>query len=190
MQADRLQRWHRPGLLCIGDAAHAMSPVGGIGINLAIADAVAAANILARPLRKGGYVRATWRRCNPDVSYRPVIYRPFSPVQRRFLAPRTRRGAFDPRACQGAPEPGPREKPSCPHHRVRHLARARKAQGAGGMNRRWIGCERGWYTTTCALLRTFSSSSIFDYKLAPFPVPKSGKTLERARGVTRERNTV
>jgi 2-polyprenyl-6-methoxyphenol hydroxylase-like FAD-dependent oxidoreductase len=53
VQADRLRRWHRPGLLCIGDAAHAMSPVGGIGINLAIADAVAAANILARPLREG-----------------------------------------------------------------------------------------------------------------------------------------
>ncbi|HXY99501.1 MAG TPA: FAD-dependent oxidoreductase [Stellaceae bacterium] len=44
---DRLERWHRPGLLCIGDAAHAMSPIGGIGINLAIQDAVAAANILA-----------------------------------------------------------------------------------------------------------------------------------------------
>jgi len=53
VQADRLRRWHRPGLLCIGDAAHAMSPVGGVGINLAIADAVAAANILARPLRAG-----------------------------------------------------------------------------------------------------------------------------------------
>ena len=50
---DRLQRWYRPGLLCIGDAAHAMSPVGGVGINLAIQDAVAAANILAVPLRKG-----------------------------------------------------------------------------------------------------------------------------------------
>jgi 2-polyprenyl-6-methoxyphenol hydroxylase-like FAD-dependent oxidoreductase len=47
---DRLRKWYRPGLLCIGDAAHAMSPVGGIGINLAIQDAVAAANILARPL--------------------------------------------------------------------------------------------------------------------------------------------
>src|SRR5215471_16387451 len=47
---DRLQTWHRPGLLCIGDAAHAMSPVGGVGINLAIQDAVAAANILAGPL--------------------------------------------------------------------------------------------------------------------------------------------
>ena len=46
--------WHRPGLLCIGDAAHAMSPVGGVGINLAIQDAVAAANILAPRLLKGG----------------------------------------------------------------------------------------------------------------------------------------
>jgi 2-polyprenyl-6-methoxyphenol hydroxylase-like FAD-dependent oxidoreductase len=50
---DRLKRWYRPGLLCIGDAAHAMSPVGGVGINLAIQDAVAAANILAVPLRQG-----------------------------------------------------------------------------------------------------------------------------------------
>jgi 2-polyprenyl-6-methoxyphenol hydroxylase-like FAD-dependent oxidoreductase len=47
---DHLRKWYRPGLLCIGDAAHAMSPVGGVGINLAIQDAVAAANILARPL--------------------------------------------------------------------------------------------------------------------------------------------
>jgi 2-polyprenyl-6-methoxyphenol hydroxylase-like FAD-dependent oxidoreductase len=44
---DRLGRWYRPGLLCIGDAAHAMSPIGGVGINLAIQDAVAAANIVA-----------------------------------------------------------------------------------------------------------------------------------------------
>jgi 2-polyprenyl-6-methoxyphenol hydroxylase-like FAD-dependent oxidoreductase len=50
---DRLKRWYRDGLLCIGDAAHAMSPVGGVGINLAIQDAVAAANILAVPLREG-----------------------------------------------------------------------------------------------------------------------------------------
>jgi 2-polyprenyl-6-methoxyphenol hydroxylase-like FAD-dependent oxidoreductase len=51
VQVDRLRRWYRPGLLCIGDAAHAMSPVGGVGINLAIQDAVAAANLLALPLR-------------------------------------------------------------------------------------------------------------------------------------------
>jgi 2-polyprenyl-6-methoxyphenol hydroxylase-like FAD-dependent oxidoreductase len=50
---DRLKRWHRPGLLAIGDAAHAMSPMGGIGINLAIQDAVAAANILAPALASG-----------------------------------------------------------------------------------------------------------------------------------------
>ena len=50
---DRLRQWHRPGLLCIGDAAHAMSPIGGVGINLAIQDAVAAANILGGPLARG-----------------------------------------------------------------------------------------------------------------------------------------
>ena len=50
---DRLTRWHKPGLLFIGDAAHAMSPIGGVGINLAVQDAVAAANILAAPLVAG-----------------------------------------------------------------------------------------------------------------------------------------
>jgi 2-polyprenyl-6-methoxyphenol hydroxylase-like FAD-dependent oxidoreductase len=50
---DRLRQWHKPGLLCIGDAAHAMSPIGGVGINLAIQDAVAAANILCSPLKAG-----------------------------------------------------------------------------------------------------------------------------------------
>jgi 2-polyprenyl-6-methoxyphenol hydroxylase-like FAD-dependent oxidoreductase len=53
---DRLTKWHRPGLLAIGDAAHAMSPMGGIGINLAIQDAVAAANLLAPALARGGEV--------------------------------------------------------------------------------------------------------------------------------------
>jgi 2-polyprenyl-6-methoxyphenol hydroxylase-like FAD-dependent oxidoreductase len=51
VRLDRLRRWHLDGLLCIGDAAHAMSPVGGVGINLAVADAVAAAGLLAQPLR-------------------------------------------------------------------------------------------------------------------------------------------
>lgn len=50
---DRLRTWYRAGLLCIGDAAHAMSPVGGVGINLAIQDAVAAANLLWKPLKEG-----------------------------------------------------------------------------------------------------------------------------------------
>lgn len=53
VQVDRLVQWFRPGLLCIGDVAHAMSPAGGVGINLAIQDAVAAANLVAEPLRQG-----------------------------------------------------------------------------------------------------------------------------------------
>ncbi len=53
VRVNRLRRWHRPGLLCIGDAAHAMSPVAGVGINLAIQDAVATANLLAEPLLEG-----------------------------------------------------------------------------------------------------------------------------------------
>jgi 2-polyprenyl-6-methoxyphenol hydroxylase-like FAD-dependent oxidoreductase len=53
VKLDRLTTWHRPGLLAIGDAAHAMSPIGGIGINLAVQDAVAAANVLAGPLARG-----------------------------------------------------------------------------------------------------------------------------------------
>jgi 2-polyprenyl-6-methoxyphenol hydroxylase-like FAD-dependent oxidoreductase len=52
VQINRLRRWHRPGLLCIGDAAHAMSPAGGVGINLAIQDAIAAANLLTGPLQE------------------------------------------------------------------------------------------------------------------------------------------
>lgn len=55
---DRLERWHRPGLLVIGDAAHAMSPIGGVGINVAVQDAVAAANILAGPMARGEDVEA------------------------------------------------------------------------------------------------------------------------------------
>ena len=55
VSVDRLTSWSKPGLLCIGDAAHAMSPVGGVGINLAIQDAVATANLLARKLRENTY---------------------------------------------------------------------------------------------------------------------------------------
>jgi 2-polyprenyl-6-methoxyphenol hydroxylase-like FAD-dependent oxidoreductase len=66
VKVDRLKKWFRPGLLCIGDAAHAMSPVGGVGINLAIQDAVAAANVLASKLATGnlgdGVLHAVQRR--------------------------------------------------------------------------------------------------------------------------------
>ena len=53
VESDRLQRWYKPGLLLIGDAAHVSSPVGGVGINLAIQDAVVAANVLSGPLKEG-----------------------------------------------------------------------------------------------------------------------------------------
>lgn len=59
---DRLENWSKPGLLCIGDAAHAMSPIGGVGINLAVQDAVAAANLLAGPLRKSSFDQDLLRR--------------------------------------------------------------------------------------------------------------------------------
>ena len=67
VKVDRLKNWSRPGLLCIGDAAHAMSPIGGVGINLAIQDAVAAANILAAKLAAGNLsdgdlLAVQWRR--------------------------------------------------------------------------------------------------------------------------------
>ena len=53
IKIDRLDKWMKPGVLCIGDAAHAMSPIGGVGVNLAIQDAVACANLLTEPLRQG-----------------------------------------------------------------------------------------------------------------------------------------
>jgi 2-polyprenyl-6-methoxyphenol hydroxylase-like FAD-dependent oxidoreductase len=85
---DRLREWHAPGLLCIGDAAHAMSPVGGVGINLAIQDAVAAANILAEPLRSGAVTRdhlaAVQRRREFPVR---VIQRIQVLVQNQLLSP-------------------------------------------------------------------------------------------------------
>ena len=71
VQVDRLERWWRPGLLCIGDAAHAMSPVGGVGINLAIQDAVAAANLLAASAaRTGALTPKTCAACRHAASGR------------------------------------------------------------------------------------------------------------------------
>lgn len=64
VELKRAERWHRDGLLLIGDAAHVMSPLGGVGINLAIRDAVLAANAVIAPLLAGRLVSATWRRCS------------------------------------------------------------------------------------------------------------------------------
>jgi 2-polyprenyl-6-methoxyphenol hydroxylase-like FAD-dependent oxidoreductase len=85
---DRLRRWHRPGLLCIGDAAHAMSPIGGVGINLAIQDAVAAANILAGPLASGTCVDADLARVQQrrELPTR-IVQRAQVMIQERVLGP-------------------------------------------------------------------------------------------------------
>jgi 2-polyprenyl-6-methoxyphenol hydroxylase-like FAD-dependent oxidoreductase len=91
VRVDRLTRWHRPGLLFIGDAAHAMSPVGGVGINLAVQDAAAAARLLAGRLREGvvpprrlGRVR--WRRLVPTVATQFVQRQIQTRVLSRILA--------------------------------------------------------------------------------------------------------
>jgi len=91
---DRLTTWHRPGLLAIGDAAHAMSPIGGIGINLAVQDAVAAANMLAGPLARGAPIDALL----PQVRARRlfptrVIQAGQKLAQDRLIAPLLEKGA-------------------------------------------------------------------------------------------------
>jgi 2-polyprenyl-6-methoxyphenol hydroxylase-like FAD-dependent oxidoreductase len=88
VHADRLLRWYRAGYLAIGDAAHAMSPIGGLGINVAIQDAVAAANILWKPLREGTISEADLARVQRERELPVKILQGFqSFVQRRFLKP-------------------------------------------------------------------------------------------------------
>ncbi|ABG03411.1 monooxygenase, FAD-binding protein [Rubrobacter xylanophilus DSM 9941] len=93
VESSRCRRWHRPGLLLIGDAAHVMSPVGGVGINYAIGDAVVAANVLAGPLREcqerlvalpERHLAAVQRRREPPVRTIQALQ---ALVQRRVLAP-------------------------------------------------------------------------------------------------------
>jgi 2-polyprenyl-6-methoxyphenol hydroxylase-like FAD-dependent oxidoreductase len=84
---DRLQKWWRPGLICIGDAAHAMSPIGGVGINIAVQDAVAAANRLASPLRAGAAtdedLQAIQKRRMPAVRFTQWLQ---LTIQRRIIS--------------------------------------------------------------------------------------------------------
>jgi 2-polyprenyl-6-methoxyphenol hydroxylase-like FAD-dependent oxidoreductase len=95
---DRLKRWSRPGLLCIGDAAHAMSPVGGVGINLAIQDAVAAANILAPILRHGRASARELHRVQRRREFPTKVTQWFQvQVQNRVLSP-TLKSAMTPTA--------------------------------------------------------------------------------------------
>jgi 2-polyprenyl-6-methoxyphenol hydroxylase-like FAD-dependent oxidoreductase len=88
VRSDRLRRWHRPGYLAIGDAAHAMSPIGGLGINVAIQDAVAAANLLWRPLAGGNVSDADLDRVQRSRELPVKIMQSVQAfVQNRFLKP-------------------------------------------------------------------------------------------------------
>jgi len=110
---DRLRRWYRPGLLCIGDSAHAMSPVGGVGINLAIQDAVAAANILAPAFGRGA----------PDIDALSAVQR-----RRELPARLTQRAQIFLHEHLLAPifrNPG-RAVPPWPLRLMRHFARLRR----------------------------------------------------------------
>jgi 2-polyprenyl-6-methoxyphenol hydroxylase-like FAD-dependent oxidoreductase len=88
VESSRIQRWHKPGLLLIGDAAHVMSPVGGVGINVAVQDAVAAANLLTEPLRSGAVTEAdlaaVQRQREPAVK---LVQRIQGVIQARIAAP-------------------------------------------------------------------------------------------------------
>ena len=103
VESSRLQRWYKPGLLLIGDAAHVMSPVGGVGINYAIQDAVVAANLLAAPLLRDRLsveelASVQRQRYWPTV----IIQAVQAQIQKRFLVPRSTRAARSgpPRSCE------------------------------------------------------------------------------------------
>ena len=88
VQVDRLERWYRDGLLCIGDAAHAMSPVGGVGVNLAVADAVAAANLLWWPLANGEVTEKDLARVQKRRAWPTWAIQSFQVfAQNNFIAP-------------------------------------------------------------------------------------------------------
>ena len=85
VELSRLPRWYCDGLLCIGDAAHAMSPVGGIGINLAVQDAVAAGRVLAEPLRRGAVATRSLRKIQLRRWAPTVLTQTLQRVAHRFV---------------------------------------------------------------------------------------------------------
>jgi 2-polyprenyl-6-methoxyphenol hydroxylase-like FAD-dependent oxidoreductase len=95
---NRMQKWARPGLLCIGDAAHAMSPVGGVGINLAIQDAVATANLVGPGLQKGIARLSDLKKVQRRREFPTKVIQGFQVlVQNRVLSP-TLRSSRTPKA--------------------------------------------------------------------------------------------
>jgi 2-polyprenyl-6-methoxyphenol hydroxylase-like FAD-dependent oxidoreductase len=88
VQVNRMTTWYREGLLCIGDAAHAMSPVGGVGINLALQDAVAAANLLWQPLRQGAAGLESLRKVQERRELPTRLTQRFQVLVQRFILQR------------------------------------------------------------------------------------------------------
>ena len=131
---DRLRQWWRPGLICIGDAAHAMSPIGGVGVNLAVQDAVAAANRLAAPLRRGQVSDADLQR-HPGAPHARGALHPMAAADGAEAGrqPRAeRRAAAEAAAHIQAAEdfPGAAAHPGAPA-RSRHPPRAYSHAGGG-----------------------------------------------------------
>ncbi len=116
VRMDRLTRWWRPGLLCIGDAAHAMSPAGGVGINLAVQDAVATAAILVPALRSGH------RGAGLDAALAAVQRRRSVPARMVQTAQGVLHRVVFERASPGGCRRGRRSCPSCSHGRYRRCA--------------------------------------------------------------------
>ena len=116
VRLERLRRWDRDGLLLIGDAAHAMSPVGGVGINLAVQDAVAAARVLGPALASGGIVpRSVLRRVQRRRWWPTVLVQGFQRLAHRVVlgqALRNAPGAGPTGAPPSAPPPPPPAKPA------------------------------------------------------------------------------
>lgn len=98
VRMDRLKQWWKPGVLCIGDAAHAMSPIGGVGVNLAIQDAIATANLLARPLREGKLAPAHLRAVQKRRSFPTKATQKIQLMMRRKRKPQAGKRASGPPA--------------------------------------------------------------------------------------------
>jgi 2-polyprenyl-6-methoxyphenol hydroxylase-like FAD-dependent oxidoreductase len=96
VRVDRLKEWFKPGLLCLGDAAHAMSPVGGVGINLAIQDAVATANLLTTPLKENQLTVADLKKVQDRRTFPTVMTQRLQIfIQDRVLGAALRGGHYD-----------------------------------------------------------------------------------------------
>ena len=154
VRLDRLRRWHRPGLLCIGDAAHAMSPVFGIGINLAVQDAVATARHLAGPLRRGAVsereLRGVQRRRRPTTVATQTLQRlAHARLIRPVLEGRPPLGNADRARRVAHLLAGSRRLRRLPAYFIAYGAlRERPPRGGGSQGRpsRWRGSRRGVVT--------------------------------------------